>query len=76
MSRAPTKADVPEAVYGCKLPSCAEEVSYPAEMLYWHGGSNLIAAGFYCEMCWQHDVYDLADYERGIGLDEFMVAAE
>ena len=36
------KATLPEAVYACANTSCAAEVSYPPDMLYWWAGS----AGF------------------------------
>ena len=44
------KRAAPDPVYGCKTSECATEISYPADMLYWHPRD----ACFYCEHC--HDV--------------------
>ena len=48
---------VPEALYSCKNPNCAVEVSYPAEMLAWWNGS------FYCEHCIEDGVLGPDDTE-------------
>ena len=39
------KATLPEAVYGCANDFCAEQTSYPPNMLYWWRGAG---PGFYC----------------------------
>ena len=67
---APTKADAPQAVYGCAFRGCAEQVSYPPDMLIWHGGED--NSGFYCEYCW--DIWPLVDHEQGVSLAEFLGA--
>ena len=42
------KATLPEAVYPCANISCAVEVSWPPDMLFWWAGSDGAPAGFYC----------------------------
>ena len=43
-------AELPQPVYGCAHEGCAEEVSYPPDMLRWYEGGE-VEAGFYCESC-------------------------
>ena len=71
----PTKADAPSAVYGCRNVYCAEQVSYPSYMLYWHGGCEDVVPGFYCDECWNNDDY-LHDAESGVSLEEFLNKGE
>ena len=43
------QAKLPEAVYGCANSFCAEQTSYPPDMLYWWAGSEHgYPPGFYC----------------------------
>ena len=58
---------IPEALYGCSDESCATEVSYPADMLRWFGGTDragwLWRAGWYCtESCADDIAYVLRDH--------------
>ena len=74
--RPPTTADIPTAVYGCGFECCAEDVSYPADMLFWHDGGEGAPAGFYCSECW-HNHADLYDVERsGPSLAEVIAKGE
>ena len=43
------RAAVPSPLYSCADERCAEYVSYPADMLWWHDRRGV----FYCEDC--HD---------------------
>lgn len=40
---------VPWMGWSCRSEPCAEEHSYPSEMLYWWAGSDEWPAGWYCE---------------------------
>ena len=53
-------APFPEAVYGCADSGCAEEMSYPPEMIYWvdayiEGSTG--DSGWYCENCLDNNGY-------------------
>ena len=51
--------NIPKPLYPCAHPECAQEVSYPAEMLRWSNGK----LGWYCESCeWALDDVDRADW--------------
>ena len=46
-------APLPAAIYGCANEACADENSYPPDMLFWFPGHEDIGyePGFYCEEC-------------------------
>ena len=52
---------IPEALYSCGTRACAEETSYPADMLFWSDTKR----GWYCEHCFEED-----GEEKGISLAE------
>ena len=52
---------IPEALYSCGTGSCEEEMSYPADMLFWHETRH----GWFCENCFAED-----GEEKGISLAE------
>jgi len=52
---------IPESLYSCADKCCAEETSYPADMLYWHETRH----GWYCANCFDED-----GEEKGISLAE------
>ena len=52
---------IPEALYSCGTGSCAEETSYPSDMLFWSEKKR----GWYCGNCFEEDGED-----RGISLAE------
>ena len=52
---------IPEALYSCGTRVCAEETSYPADMLFWSDTKR----GWYCENCFEED-----GEEKGISLAE------
>ncbi len=60
-------------LYSCALPSCADEVTFPADNLYWFDGNGEFPAGFYCEGDWEEIKFSLSrgrededDYYYGI----------
>lgn len=59
----PLTASPPEALYACKMQGCAEEVSNPAERMYW------CSDGWYCEDCIDDILYGIS---CGIRLDEWL----
>ena len=69
-----------DPLYGCADEGCAQEVSYPSEMLqFWSGIGGMeaeapIEAGFYCEGCLDH--FAAPDEETGPSLDKALAAAE
>ena len=46
-------APLPAALYGCANEACADETSYPPDMLFWFPGHEDIDydPGFFCEDC-------------------------
>ena len=52
---------IPEALYSCGTGSCEEEMSYPADMLFWSEEKQ----GWFCENCFEED-----GEEKGISLAE------
>ena len=73
--RTPTTADIPTALYGCGFEYCAEDVSYPPDMLFWHHGGNGVGAGFYCASCWRN-TDDLWEIERSGPSLDYVIAKE
>ena len=59
----PGPEDIPDRMYPCAFEVCREMHTFPADMLFWHDGSEGPRAGFYCDICWnEHD--DLWQVER------------
>lgn len=72
----PNAEHAPAAVYGCGFSHCAEEMTYPPEMLFWFPGATngtihelsnianvIIAPGFYCEGCIDQTIADCIDHD-------------
>jgi len=59
------KKTLPEAAYCCSNASCCEEVTWPAQLLWWSEDQQ----GWYCDACWVEE-NQLFDKEKGITLEE------
>ena len=70
----PNVEHAPSAIYGCKFIGCAEQVSYPPEMLSWFPGLTdgaihensqiakvVVEPGFYCEFCIEQTIAEYFD---------------
>ena len=44
-------APLPSPSFPCGHQVCAEEASYPPDMLYWFDGNETELSGWYCEFC-------------------------
>ena len=64
-------APLPRPVYGCSNSYCAEEVSYPADMLIWWDGNEKLAfkPGWYCTSCLDQDMgYEYCERKNELGV--------
>lgn len=65
VAKPPLDSEIPSALYSCGFDGCAEEVSNPADRMYWVPGESC----WYCEDCLE----ELGgDPEIGIRLDRWI----
>ena len=63
---------LPKASYSCLHEYCAEQVTYPPEMLYWVNDGNI--KGWLCENCWEENDWNENEIPtKGISLKEEMI---
>ena len=70
---------IPEPVYPCAVEGCAEEHSFPPNMLrYWKPKVDSMPADFYCEFCYEELVWwdDDPKDDRGPTLEEVIKERE
>jgi hypothetical protein len=62
---------VPEALYSCGCKGCAEQVSYPADMLWWSERRK----NWHCDSCWwEFQSCEEKPEEKGISLKDYLEA--
>lgn len=63
---------LPEPSYPCLNQFCADEVSYPPDMLFWVDDGE--TRGWMCDNCWdQHDWNDDEVPQKGISLEKEII---
>jgi hypothetical protein len=63
---------IPRASYPCLNRFCAEEVSYPPDMLFWVDDGE--TRGWLCENCWdEHDWNEDEIPPKGISLEKEII---
>ena len=68
-------SSIPRALFSCSNKCCAQETSYPADMLYWDG----VGSRWVCEFCWD-DLPAPTDEDdkltRGVTLAEYIIGGD
>lgn len=59
------KFRIPKALFSCHFDCCREEVSYPADMLYWCEFEK----GWICDNCFDNVT---GEYKKGISLANYI----
>jgi hypothetical protein len=63
---------IPRAIYPCLHEHCAEQVSYPPDMLFWADDGE--TRGWLCDNCWdEHDWNEGEIPPKGISLEKEII---
>ena len=63
---------LPRTNFSCTDRRCAEEVSYPADMMYWWPGRDGYPAGWYCEYCMEEMAPPGVEWGDFTDLDKYL----